>query len=214
MCGIDPVTLGMTAVTTGLGIMDKVSAQSGAQANRDAAMNTALTQTIPSINESLGQVYNSNNARVNQERDAAATERFDILRSMAEAKGTAVVAAGEAGVGGVSFANILSDFETRESLAAGKMDYNVTTKTQQIADDNLQARTRAQAQINSTLNATVNATPVPSSASLWAGIGADIGGAGLKIADKAGWLDKDKANPASKVDPATGKPYRTDGANW
>ncbi|MBN9538318.1 MAG: hypothetical protein J0H77_16480 [Alphaproteobacteria bacterium] len=59
---------------------------------------------------------------MNQERDAAAAESFDVLRGMAEAKGTATVAAGEAGVGGVSFANILSDFETRESLAMGKLD--------------------------------------------------------------------------------------------
>jgi hypothetical protein len=199
MCGIDPVTLGATVLTTGLGIADKMSSQAGAAANRSAAINTALTETIPSINQSLAQVYNSNGARVNQERDAAATESFDILRGMAEAKGTATVAAGEAGVGGVSFANILSDFETRESLAMGKLDYNTVTKTQQIADDNLQAKTKAQAQINSTVNATVNATPVPSATSMWAGIGADIGLASLKIGDKAGWFDT-----KNKVDPATG----------
>lgn len=200
MC-VDPVTLtvGAQVLGTGLGIVDKMSSQAGAAANRSAAIDTALTQTIPSINESLAQVYNSNSARGNQERDAAATESFDILRSMAEAKGTAVVAAGEAGVGGVSFANILSDFETRESLAKGKLDYNYATKAQQIADDNLQAKTKAQAQINSTLNATVNATPVPSATSMWAGIGADIAGAGLKIADKQGLFDK-----GNKVDPATG----------
>ncbi|TAJ89440.1 hypothetical protein [Reyranella sp.] len=136
---------------------------------------------------------------MNQERDAAAAESFDIVRSMAEAKGTAVVAAGESGVGGVSFANILSDFETREGLARGKLDYNTLTKQQQIADDNAQARTRAQAGINSSINAAVNATPVPSETAMWAGIGADIAGAGLRIGDKAGWFDK-----ANKVDPATG----------
>lgn len=213
MC-VDPVSMGVTAVSTGLSIMGKISGQADAAANRDRAMDSALSQTIPSINQSLAQVYNSNSARANQERDAAATESFDILRSMAEAKGTATVAAGEAGVGGVSFANILSDFETRESLAKGKLDYNVATKVQQIGDDNMQAKTRAQAQINSAINAAVNATPVPSTMSVLAGIGADVGGAGLKIADKIARPNKDEDSSSAKVDPATGKPYRTDRGNW
>lgn len=193
------VGIGATALSTGLSIADRVSSRSAAVDNRNNALSTALDYTIPSINQSLGQVYNSNSARSIQERDAAATQSFDILRGMAEAKGTATVAAGDAGVGGVSFANILSDFEMREGLAKSTIDYNYATKNQQVADDNLQAHSKAQSQINSVMNAAVNATPVPSATGMWAGIGADAIGSGLKIGDKLGLFDK-----KSKVDAATG----------
>lgn len=211
MC-IDPVTgasVVATTVGTGLSIVDRMSSRSTAVGNRDAALNTALTSTIPSINELLGQVYNANQGRANQERDAAATESFDILRARAEAKGTATAVAADAGVGGVSFANILGDFEMREGLAKGKLDYNFATKNQQIADDNLQARSKGQAQINSVLNAAVNATPVPSATSMWAGIGGDAIGAGLKVGDKLGLFDSE-----TKVDPATGNTNPASGSGW
>jgi hypothetical protein len=203
MC-VDPVTLsaGATVIGTGLSIMDRVSQSGNAKANRGAALNAVLNGTIPAINESLGQVYNANAAKTVQEQDKAAVEKFDILRGMAEAKGTAMVAAGDAGVGGVSFANILSDFETREGLAKGNIDYNVRAKTQAIADENLAAQGKAKAQINSAINAAVIGTPIPSDTGMWAGIGADTIKAGLSIGDKYGLFDN-----KTKVDPKTGTTY-------
>lgn len=204
MC-VDPATLsiGATVIGTGLSIMDRASKHTAAVSNRNDMLSSVLNETVPSINQSLAQgVYNSNAARTNQERDAATTQSFDILRGMAEAKSTATVAAAEAGVGGVSFANVLADFEMREGLAKANLDYNVTAKGQQIADESVAASKKAQAQINSAINAAVNATPVPSPTALWAGIGSDVVGAGLKIGDKLGVFD-DK----TKIDPATGTSF-------
>lgn len=210
MC--EPITasqaigIGATALGSGLSIMGRVSAQGAAQANRDAAVRTALDQTIPSINASLGQVYNSNAARVNQERDKAATEAFDVTRQMAEAKGSAVAAAGDAGVGGVSFANILGDFEMREGLNKANSDYNYKTKAQQVADENTTAQTRGQAQINGALNGAVASTPVPSTMSTLAGAAGDAIGAGLKIGDRLGLFDA-----KTKIDPVTGRTITSKG---
>jgi predicted metal-dependent peptidase len=194
------VAIGAQVIGTGLSIVDRMSSRSTAVDNRGAVISTALNETIPSINQSLGQVYNSNQARTLQERDKAATEAFDVLRGMAEAKGTAVAAAGDAGVGGVSFANILSDFEMREGLSRGNTDYNYEAKAQQIQDENIAAQNKAKGQINSVLNQAVSSTPVPSATSMWAGIGGDVIGAGLKIGDRLGLFDK-----KAKIDPATGQ---------
>lgn len=210
MC-IDPVTLlatGASAIGTGLSIMDRASTRGTAVSNRQAAINGVLNETIPSINQSLGQVYNSNNARTNQENDKQAVEKFDVLRGMTEAKGTATVAAGEAGVGGVSFANILSDFETREGMAKANIDYNAKTKMQQVADDSQAAQRKAQGAINSAVNAAVTGTPVPSETGMWAGMGADAIKGGLTIADRLDLFDTKK-----KIDPTTGRAYPTAGSS-
>ena len=191
------VGMALTATTTAMTIADKAAQQNAAMGARGAALNGVMNQTIPSINESLAQSYNSNAARTNQEQDKAVTEKFDILRGMAEAKGTAVVAAGDAGVGGVSFANVLSDFEAREGTAFGKIDYNVTAKTQQVADENLANKQRAEGATVNAINAATKGTPVGSAAGMFAGMGADLAKGGLTIADKAGVFSK-------KIDPATG----------
>lgn len=185
MC-VDPVTIGAGAavIGTGLSIVDRISTNSAAGANRGAAVNTVLTETIPEINKSLAQVYNSNATRANQESDKAAVESFDILKGMAEAKSAAKAAAGDIGVGGVSFANVLSDFEMREGTAKGNIDYNYKTATRQIADDNEAAERKGKAQINSAINSAIAGTPVPSAMGMWAGIGADVVGAGIKIGDR------------------------------
>ena len=77
-----------------------------------------------------------------QTNDQIATQNFDIVRSMAEAKGHRDCRSRRRWVGGNSFANILSDFEMREGFARGNNDYNYKVKTQQIADENEQAHTR------------------------------------------------------------------------
>lgn len=185
MC-VDPVTIGAGAavIGTGLSIVDRISSAGAAGSNRDAALRTVMTETVPEINKSLANVYNSNQARAIQESDAAATQSFDILRGMAEAKSTAKAAAGDIGVGGVSFANILSDFEMREGMTRANIDQNYRMTANQINEDNLAAQQKAKAQINTSINAAVQGNPVPSGAGLWAGIGADAVGGAIKIADR------------------------------
>ncbi len=214
MC--DPATgvmVGTSVIGTTLTIADKMSQRGTSIDNRQAAINGVLNETIPSINESLAQTYNSNAARTIQERDKAAVERFDILRGMAEAKGTATAAAGDAGVGGVSFSHILSDYETREGMAAGNLDYNVISKTQQIADENAGQERRAQGAINSAVNQAITSTPVPSMGSTFAGIASDSLKGGLTIASQMGAFEKGGIF-GKKIDPATGASFDHSVANW
>lgn len=201
---------GTAVVGTALTIADKMSQRGTAVGNRQSAIDGVLSQTVPSINQSLAQTYNSNAARTNQEADKAAVEKFDILRAMAEAKGTATVSAAEAGVGGVSFSHILSDFETREGFAFGNIDYNVTSKTQQIADENAAQEKRAQGAINSAVNQAITSTPVGSLEGTFAGIGADALKGGLSIADKMGAFEKGGIFGKKTIDSATGQSYGTE----
>lgn len=126
-------------------------------------------------NRSLANTYNSIQTKMIQEGDKAATESFDVVRGLAEAKGKATSAAGEAGVEGVSFANILSDYEAREGRARANIDANYQMAVGQGINEMEGARDRAKAQIN--------ATPIPSEAGLYASVGGDAIRAGLKIYD-------------------------------
>jgi hypothetical protein len=168
MC-VDPATVGVVASVAGAGLstVGRLSQYSGAS--------DLFIQNAHSANVALANTYNANQTRAIQEGDKAATESFDVVRGLAEAKGKSTASAGEAGVEGVSFANILSDLESREGRARGNIDENYQMSAGQIQNDNEAARSRAKGQINS--------VPQPSQTGLYAGIGADLFGAGLKIAD-------------------------------
>jgi hypothetical protein len=168
MC-VDPVTIGAVASVAGtaMSVIGKTS---------QYADNSALyIENGRNANIALANTYNANQTRAIQEGDKAATESFDVVRGLAEAKGKSVAAAGEAGVEGVSFANILNDLDAREGRARGNIDANHQMVQGQIQSDNEAARSRAKGQINSVAQ--------PSETGLYAGIGADLFGAGLKIAD-------------------------------
>lgn len=142
-------------------------------------------------NRSLANTYNSIQTKMVQEGDKAATESFDVVRGLAEAKGKATAAAGEAGVEGVSFANILSDYEAREGRARGNIDANYQMAVGQGINEMAAARDRAKAQIN--------ATPIPSETGLYASIGGDAIRAGLKIYDAFDDRGPDKAKAKPKL---------------
>lgn len=202
MC--DPATAlstGAAVVGTGLQIVSSFSKQGEKQAQFVQGQDY-IRQVATNTNESLAQFYNGNNARVVQENDKAATESFDIVRGLAQAKGAATAAAGDAGVGGVSFANIISDLEMRTGLARGVGDYNYATKVQQVADENLAARKKADTQIATAVNMAPGA---PNPFNPWAEIGSSAVSNGLKIADAFGVFDKKKPEP---------RPITTTGATY
>ncbi|HQS14393.1 hypothetical protein [Reyranella sp.] len=168
MC-VDPATIGAVASVAGAGLstVGRLSQYSGAS--------ELFIKNAEAANIALANTYNANQTRGIQEGDKAATESFDVVRGLAEAKGKASAEAGEAGVEGVSFANILSDHEAKLGRARGNIDANYQMVQGQIQNDSEAARSRAKAQINS--------VPQPSETGLYAGVGADLFGAGLKIAD-------------------------------
>lgn len=156
-----------TAVSLGLQIAGTVA--------KNQQQGQTYVDTQANANRALAQNYNSDQLRANQEADKARSDSFDVARGMAEAKGRAVASAGEAGVGGVSFANIMSDLEMKEGRAKGNIDYNYRAGIQQINDE-------AEAQRSKT-EAIIASTPKPSQLGLFAELGGAAAKTGLKIAD-------------------------------
>jgi hypothetical protein len=132
-------------------------------------------QNALNANRALAQTYNANGTRSIQLADQAEQNNFDVSLSMAKAKGTATAAAGEAGVSGVSFANVLSNYEMREGNEVAKTDKNFQWGVAQDDQQNRAAQSRTKAAINE--------TPIPSEAGLYANIGAGALTSGLKIYD-------------------------------
>jgi len=159
------IGIGGTALSTGLGVLGSLG--------RNAQQAYTYDATARNANIALANSYNTTQAKDNQEADKTATQSFDIVRAMAEAKGTATAAAGEAGVGGVSFANVLSSLEMKEGMARGSNDENYTTSIQQNQDETLANQSKAKAIINS--------TPQPSNLGLFTDIAAQSVKGGLKI---------------------------------
>jgi hypothetical protein len=126
-------------------------------------------------NRALAQTYNANSTRQHQEADKAQQDNFDVVKSMAEAKGKAGAAAGESGVSGVSFSNVMADYEMRTANTESKTNANYAMNDAQIQSEQYAAESRTKAAINS--------TPRPSELGMYAGMGADALKAGLKIYD-------------------------------
>lgn len=167
MC--DPASITAAAAVAQVG-MSVVSATSK---NAQAAITYDNTQA--NANRSLAQSYNATQTKQTQEADRAANESFDVVRGMAEAKGKASAAAGEAGVSGVSFATVLSDYEARAGRAKGNIDYNYQTGVQSAQAEADANRERTKAIISS--------TPQPSALGMWSEIGGAAIKGGLKVYD-------------------------------
>ena len=170
--------IGMTGLSTGLSMMGRMAA--GAS-NANLYIQNATNQ-----NRALAQNYNGLSLKQSQIADKTSTDNFDILRGLAKATGKATAAAGEAGVGGVSFSNVLSDLQMRDGLATGNNNYNYTAGIQSAQDEKDSAKSRTIANIAG--------MPQTNSLGMFAGIGADAINGGLKIydiADKGGLFGAD-----------------------
>jgi len=185
MC-VDPATI-LTTGTAVAGLAMNVVGKSAKYADNSAL----YIENAENANRALAQTYNQNRTRQLQEADKAQTESFDIVRSMAEAKGKAVAAAADAGVEGVSFANLMSDFEAKEARTRANIDQNYTMAIQQTQSEQEAARERAKSQINSVSR--------PSQTGLWMDVGADALKTGLKIYDA--FDDKPKGKGGSSAAP-------------
>lgn len=186
MCEPSTIMASVSAVTSlAIGTASALSKNSQQQAD--------LTSATENANRSLAQSYNATQLKNNQDADKAQSDSFDIVREMAQAKGKASANAGEAGVGGVSFANLMSDYEASTGRAKGNIDYNYASSVQQ---------NQSEAEVNRQKTVSViNNTPKPSQM----GMVADIAGqglkAGLKIYDA---FDKPADKPTPPVSRASG----------
>lgn len=163
--GTTALGIGAPLATMGLSMFGRLAAQTQ---NAGLYIQNAYAQ-----NRALAQNYNGLGLQQSQSGDKAATDNFDIVRGMAVAKGKATAAAGEAGVGGVSYANVLSDFEMREGLAKSNNDFNYTANIARTQQEKEALRSRTVANISG--------MPVGNQAGMFAGIAADAITGGLKI---------------------------------
>ncbi len=163
--GTTALGIGAPLATAGLSMFGRLAA---------ASQNTGLyIQNAYAQNRALAQNFNGLNLQQSQAGDKAATDNFDIVRGMAVAKGKAVTAAGEAGVEGHSFANVLGDYEMREGLAKANNDYNYTANIARTQSEKDAMRSRTLANISG--------MPITNQAGMFAGIAADAITGGLKI---------------------------------
>lgn len=114
--------------------------------------------------EQQNQFYRENAARANkaaqeqmfqtqqrmfQEQEAAAEEKIDTMREARAAKATAEVAAGEAGVSGLSVDALLREFSITESRHNERTDRNTEWAMDQLQDEIRGIRANAEDRINS-----------------------------------------------------------------
>lgn len=159
--------LGGTLLSTGLSMFGRMA---GSAQQQGLYIQNAVNQ-----NKALAQNYNGIGLRQSQIADKAQSDNFDVLRGLAIAKGKATAAAGEAGVGGVSFASLVSDLEMRDGAATGNNNYNYTAGIQNSQNEKDAAKSRTESNIAS--------MPQANPLSLYAGLAADGINGALKIYD-------------------------------
>ncbi|MFN4278305.1 MAG: hypothetical protein ACK4FJ_18585 [Ferrovibrio sp.] len=84
-----------------------------------------------------------------QERQAAAQEKQDISLDAIKARATARVAAGEAGVSGLSVDQLIADYYDRELTAKDRINQQTEWKSQQIANQMSGVKAQGDDRINS-----------------------------------------------------------------
>lgn len=87
--------------------------------------------------------------RQSQEMDAAAAEKFDVALDAKKARATNVVAAGEAGVSGLSVEALLREFSGREARYVDRVDENLDMSMAQLQDEKRASGFRTVDRINS-----------------------------------------------------------------
>lgn len=102
--------------------------QSGMAAQQDAIYEQ---NRVNAISNHANQ-QNQANLRASQEMEAAAAEKFDTTLDARKARATHVVAAGEAGVSGLSIDGLLRDFSGREARYNDRVDQNLDWTLAQI----------------------------------------------------------------------------------
>ncbi len=127
------------------------------------------------INKATVNSYTGLGLRQMQEQDAAAVEKFDVMVQQREAQGTAKVSAGESGVEGVSFSNLMSDYAARGGRARSRVEKNSEMAVQAVQQQKETAKLQGDAQLA--------AIQRPSKMNLFADVGIQLARGGMKIYD-------------------------------
>lgn len=113
------------------------SAVMGYQAQMQQAKNQTLAYNINKDNarKAFESKQNDLTERQTQEIEAGAAEKFDVGLDAAKAKATARVAAGEAGISGLSVDALLRDFAGREARHNDRVDQQTEWTVAQLQQE-------------------------------------------------------------------------------
>lgn len=159
------------------GIMQQNAAV--AQANRQNAL---YRQNAANATVALSDDYRAINRRVDQEGQAAAKDKFDILLESLRQSGKAQTAAGEAGVAGNSVSRLLADITRQTTVAQNTVQRNFDWTKAQSED----SKAGAKATFNSRVNS-VSKGYAPSAMDAMLGIGLNAGAAYLGDPNGENW---------------------------
>lgn len=113
-----------------------------------SAYNANKVQATQSYSDSLNAIQR----RQEQEQQASAENRLQNEREYDATKARATVAAGEAGVSGLSVNALLNDLAGQQAHRQGMIDTNLAWTTEQLQDEKTGARSTMQSRINSLQN--------------------------------------------------------------
>lgn len=114
-----------------------------------SAQNSAERRNRRASNSAAQQDLNALDVRDIQERTAAIGDILSIERQVQQARGTAAVAAGEAGVSGASVQALLAIIETRGGEAVGDINTSLRMTREQIGREGQAIRTLRESRISS-----------------------------------------------------------------
>ncbi|WFU49030.1 virion core protein, T7 gp14 family [Sinorhizobium terangae] len=114
-----------------------------------AQQNAYYRQNAANANQAARDEQFATQKRMIQEQEAAAAEKIDIMKEHRAAKATAEVAAGEAGVSGVSVDALMRDIMGQQSQAIDRTDQQTEWSLNQLNDEMRAIRTRNTDRINS-----------------------------------------------------------------
>ena len=143
----------------------------GQQAEYKAAM-AQKQENDRAAAEAARNRYKAIQNSLRSEQKKATGESMEASKEALKARSRAKVAAGEAGISGLSVDALLSDFKSQEDMYLGRIDQNYSTTFMSFEDEKVGAYDTARARINSM------ATPVKPS---FLGTGIRIASAGLEL---------------------------------
>ena len=131
-----------------LGVAQTVTGYAGEQ-QAAAQHNAMVRQNQEAAQANLRQEYTAVQTRQLQEEDAAAVEKQSVSREARGARATAMVAAGESGVSGLSVDALLADIYGKEAEYKDRVTQNTGFTTQNLTAEMQGLRAKAQDRINS-----------------------------------------------------------------
>lgn len=142
MC--DPLTLAATALGVAQTGVSYISANQAAK-----QQNNMVRENQKAANADLVREYADVQRRQIQEEDAAAVQKQDVAREARATRATTMVAAGEAGVSGLSVEALLADVYGKEATAKDRMSQNTGFTTENLTREMDGLKAKAQDRINS-----------------------------------------------------------------